>query len=88
MPRYVVRWDYATPRYEMAAGEEIELPEEIAAHINRDSPGVLLPVETPAPEPGGRDVARPPADRMQRPARRRDAGARLAGSVPEEDEPR
>lgn len=70
MPRYRVARDYRSGLGVFALGQEVDLPEDFAAHINRDSPGVLEPV---APEAAGaRQLERPPADRMVRNARRRD----------------
>lgn len=52
-----------------AKGDVVTLPEDFAAHINRDAPGTLEPVEDVAKT---RVVDAPPADRMVRTSRRRD----------------
>lgn len=70
MPRYRARWHYRAGSVEIAEGAIVELDAETAAHINRDSPGVLEEASE------ARDLAAPPADRMvQSPSRRRDRQA-------------
>lgn len=66
-------------------GAEVELEEDVAQYIERDSPGALAALDVPRqaepedeePEDEGtRDVSAPPADRMQRRGRTRGTGAR------------
>lgn len=88
--KYLVRWDYVSSwGGPWSASEEIELEEEHAAAVNRDSPGVLFlqeddestdpaPAEQAATEPT--EVESPEAavatqrDRMARRARHRGQG--------------
>jgi len=51
--QYRVNHRYRSPYYGLEAGQVIELDEETAAFLNRDSPGVLSPAAT------ARDVAAP-----------------------------
>lgn len=70
MPRHRAARDYRSGLGAFVAGQEVDLPEDFAAHINRDSPGVLEPV---APgEAEERQLTQPPTDRMVKSARRRD----------------
>lgn len=41
MQKYRVEWRYASSLGNFAAGDVVELDEDLAEHINRDSPGVL-----------------------------------------------
>lgn len=47
--RYRVQWDYRSSLTgkigPLVKGAVIDLPDELAAHINRDSAGVLVPAE-------------------------------------------
>lgn len=80
MPAYRARWAYRAGSIALAAGAVVELDAETAAHINRDSPGVLEDV------PAGRDLEAPPADRMvHAPARRRDRDPARTESAREPD---
>lgn len=69
MARYTFRWDYRSGLYAATAGETAELADDLAAAIDRDSPGVL---EAEASET--RAVDAPPKDRMVRKAKTRGGG--------------
>lgn len=63
--KYHVNWRYASvyknqPLGPWNAGQEVELDDETAEFVQRDSPGVLSPVEA------GRALKTPPKDRQQR----------------------
>lgn len=66
MARFRATQDYRSGLGDFTAGQEVDLPEDMAAHINRDSPGTLEPVAAT------RQIDAPPADRMVKTARRRD----------------
>lgn len=69
MPRYLVTHAYQTDRLgPWVAGDEVELDDAIAAHVERDSPGTLQSATGQAE----RAVIEPPRDRMVRQSRRRD----------------
>ena len=84
MPIYTATQRYRSGLGQFAAGETVDLPEDFAAHINRDAPGTLkLTTDEPeatdesdepeaTDESEARQVDEPPADRMVRQARRRD----------------
>lgn len=61
--KYTVQWRYSSSLGQFAQGDVVELDDELAAAINRDSPGVLA-----------RIVEGPPADRMIKRARKRAGG--------------
>lgn len=74
MAEYIVQWNYGSSYGgPWTAGETVNLDEQRAADINRDSPGVLLPkVEM-------RAVDAPPQDRMVKaPGRKRGAVIRCS----------
>lgn len=63
MTQYIVQWDYASGiGGPWAAGETVELTDDRAEAINRDSPGVLVAVgpvaDAPIPEARDRMVKR------------------------------
>lgn len=65
----------ATRRYQsglgsFSEGDVVDLVDDVAAHINRDSPGTLEPVYDALP-PAERAFDAPPQDRMVKGARRR-----------------
>lgn len=62
MARYVVQWDYRAGELTLAEGDVVELDEELAAWLGRDSPGVIVPF-VPRRK---RMIKRPPRDRMVR----------------------
>lgn len=74
--RYTFAWDFHSQTGDGKEGEIQELDEEIAAHINRESPGVLEevaekkaksePEAEPEAESETRAVEEPPKDRMVR----------------------
>lgn len=71
MPVYRYAWDYRSSYGGGREGDTVEIDEELAAAINRDSPGALVPV-TAEPEPeSARAVDKPPSDRMHRRGRTR-----------------
>lgn len=68
--RYVLNWKYASSYGGLwEAGVVVELDEETAEVINRDSPGVL----SPEGEAAARGLDAPPQDRMVRKASKRGA---------------
>lgn len=77
MGRYRFVTDYRSGAGQWAAGELVELTDDLAAWLGRDVPGCLEPVvdePEPEPEPEPRAIEAPPADRMQRkPAQKRGA---------------
>jgi hypothetical protein len=75
MKRYIIKHDYQSHRGRFTAGQVVELDDEFAAWLNRDSRGVLelvppsIPAPepiAPAPEPETRVLETPPRDRMIR----------------------
>lgn len=69
MPRFRVTQDYAAAGVgPLEAGTEVELDDELARWVNRDSPGTLAPLEAgpPAPAPEPPPPTAPPADRAPR----------------------
>ena len=72
MKRYIVQRYYHSDYATYQAGDVIELDDDTAAWLNRDSPGVIAevvppePEPVPEPEPETRIAAAPPADRMVR----------------------
>lgn len=58
MSRYRVAHSYRSSYYALEVGQVIDLDEETAAFLNRDSPGVLVPVAAV------RDVEKPEATRQ------------------------
>ncbi len=76
MARYVVKWDYESHAMKLKAGQVIDLTDELAEWLQRDSRGALeliVPLPPPAdPAPVvERVVDTPPADRMMRRGRKR-----------------
>lgn len=47
MAKYKVAWDYTSNIGSFDKGAEVEVDDELAEHVNRDSPGVLKPVSKP-----------------------------------------
>mgnify|MGYP000860193563 CR=1 FL=1 len=81
MPVYTATQRYRSSLGQFAEGDQVELEEDFAAHINRDSPGTLVltvdePVEAEEDEAEegaeSRQLDAPPSDRMVKNARRRD----------------
>ena len=70
MGRYIVGHNYTSNLGAFVQGSDVEINDDLAAHINRDSPGTLLPVNE-APEARAED--HPPHDRMVKTARKRGA---------------
>jgi hypothetical protein len=70
MPRYIVQSDYQSHAATWKAGLVVDLGAEEADWFNRDSPGVLKPVEEPVAE---RAIEAPPQDRMVRKSSKRRA---------------
>jgi hypothetical protein len=64
--KFLKRYRYHGVNYR--PGDEAELTELEARHINRDEPGTLEVVPEPAPE---RTLDKPPADRMVKAAKKR-----------------
>ena len=63
--KYAVQWPYRTDRLgPWVQGEVVDLDEETAEWVNRDSPGVLV-----------RHVDKPPKDRLEKGARDRQVKA-------------
>jgi hypothetical protein len=72
MGLYTVQWNYRTQsRGPWAGGEVIDISDAEAIAINKDSPGVLVPVRVAAPAARVLDAA--PNDRMVKGAGRRRA---------------
>lgn len=63
--------DYLSGLGQFAAGDVVQLVDDLAAHINRDSPGTLESVFEPGPEDDGRTLDAPPHDRMLKGAKKR-----------------
>lgn len=70
MVRYIVGHNYTSNLGAFVEGSEVEINDDFAAHINRDSPGTLLPVND---APKARAEDHPPHDRMIKTARKRGA---------------
>lgn len=70
--KYRFNWGYASGIGVWAMGTEVELDFATAAHLLRDSPGCISPVEDEPAAVADRAVDAPPSDRMQR--RRNDRG--------------
>ena len=70
MGRYVVGHDYTSNLGAFVEGSEVDVNDDLADHINRDSPGTLQPVRE---EPQARAEDHPPHDRMVKTARKRGA---------------
>lgn len=45
MPKFKVAWDYTSNIGSFDAGAVVDVDDELAEHVNRDSPGVLKPVK-------------------------------------------
>lgn len=76
MQKYVYQWNYRSGYGAGAKGDVVDLDDETAAAINRDSPGVLVlqaAVVVEAP-PVTRDMTAPPQDRQVKTASRRSSG--------------
>ena len=71
--RYKAQWDYASSYAAFNEGDVVDLEDELAEAINRDSPGVLAPVKA-------RGADQPPADRMVKKPRRSAKGQPGDGS--------
>jgi len=86
MPTYTATRRYRSGLGQFDPGDQVELTEDIAEHINRDSPGVLAIVcAEPEPDddpekddelnegddPENRQLDAPPTDRMVKGAQRR-----------------
>lgn len=52
------------------AGDVVEIDDDLAAHLEADSPGLLVPVAD-EPEPEARTFDAPPHDRQVKAARKR-----------------
>lgn len=62
MPKFVVQWDYVVRNVVLhKQGDVIEIEKELADWMNRDSPGVLIPVKEAK---GTRSLKSPKKDRM------------------------
>lgn len=70
MAAYLVTQDYRSGLGAFGEGQTVELDDELAAHIERDSPGTLVRVSA---LPETRTLDAPPADRMIKTARKRGA---------------
>lgn len=69
MAKYAVQWRYASSLAgPFQAGDEVEMEQEVAAAVNRDSPGVLVLVTLEGHE---RAPLAAPKDRMQKPKSKR-----------------
>jgi len=66
--KYTVRRGYGRIGLFMGPGDMVELPAEVAAWIERDSVGTLVPATDEAPEIVARAMEAPPEDRMVRQA--------------------
>lgn len=64
MARWRFCWGYRSSYFQALEGDEVELSDELAEILLRDSPGVIVPAEL-------RDVSEPPQDRMVRRGGRR-----------------
>lgn len=64
--KYVVQRDYKSALGQFRAGEIVSMPEDAVEWLNRDSPGLLLPMEDDE-----RALDKPPRDRMIRKPRKR-----------------
>ncbi len=64
LKNYKAQWRYRSSLGSFDEGEILPLEEEQAAHFNRDSPGVLVPVPSKSPEVEGRALSGPPQHRM------------------------
>jgi hypothetical protein len=70
MGRYIVTRDYQSHRGRFVAGQVVDLEDEFAAWLNRDSRGVVEPVPPSIPAPV-RSIETPPQDRMVKRASKR-----------------
>ena len=61
MPRFIWNWNYYSNLTAGVKGDEVDIPVELAEHIERDSPGALSAVKAQHKE---RAVDKPPSDRM------------------------
>ena len=66
MPLFRVAHNYRSSLGQFVEGDQVELDDELAAYINRDSPGTLTGSEASAEWTG-----KSPTDRMVRSAQRR-----------------
>lgn len=71
MSTYKANWDYSSSLGAFTEGDVVEFDDELAAHINRSSPGVLVPVRVHVEEPRERALDAPPSDRMVHSAKKR-----------------
>jgi hypothetical protein len=65
MARWRFSWGYRSSYFQALEGDEVELSDELAEILLRDSPGVIVPADDQ------RDMSEPPQDRMVRRGGRR-----------------
>lgn len=72
MAKYAAQWRYSSSLGgPFSQGDQVELEQDVAEAINRDSPGVLVLIALEGHE---RAPLEAPQDRMQKPRARRDRG--------------